>query len=87
MADKQRRIQKLVDSIITYLRAKRGAAPGVDLTLKKLSAIDLSDKSFIDAPPQGTRHDEVLTNAIAEIDTPELQEIANCLKAAKDDLV
>ncbi len=52
MADKQRRIQKLVESIVPYLRAKRGAAPGVDLTLKKLSAIHLSDKSFIDAPPK-----------------------------------
>ncbi|MEC7190358.1 MAG: dimethylsulfonioproprionate lyase family protein, partial [Pseudomonadota bacterium] len=87
MADKQRRIQKLVGSIITYLRANRRAAPGVDLTLKKISAIDLSDMSFIDVPPQGTRHDKVLKNAIAKIDTPELQEIANCLKAAKDDLV
>ena len=87
MADKQRRIQKLVESIITYLRAHKGAAPGVDLTLKKLSAIDLSDKSFIDAPPQGTRHDDVLNNAIARIAAPELQEIANCLKVAKDDLV
>lgn len=87
MADKQRRIQKLVESIITYLRAHRGAAPGVDLTLEKLAAIDLSDKTFIDAPPQGTRHDEVLNDAVARIATPELQEIANCLKAAKDDLV
>ena len=87
MADKQRRIQKLVESIITYLRAHRGAAPGVNLTLKKLASIDLSDKNFIDAPPQGTRHDEVLNDAVARIATPELQEIANCLKAAKDDLV
>ena len=87
MADKLRRIQKLVESIITYLRAHRGAAPGVDLTLKKLAAIDLSDKNFIDTPPQGTRHDEVLNDAIARIAAPELQEIANCLKAAKDDLV
>ena len=84
MADKQRRIQKLVESIITYLRAKRGAVPGVDLTLNKLSAIDLSDKSFIDAPPQGTRHDEILKIAIAGIAAPELQKIANCLKVAKD---
>ena len=87
MVDKQRRIQKLVEAIITYLRAHRGAAPGVNLTLKKLSDIDLSDKNFIDAPPQGTRHDEVLNDAIAGIAAPELQEIANCLKAAKDDLV
>ena len=87
MADKQRGIQKLVESIINYLRAHRGAVPGVDLTLKKLAAIDLSDKSFIDAPPQGTRHDEVLRHAIANIANQKLQEIANCLKAAKDDLV
>ena len=87
MADKQRGIQKLVESIINYLRAHRGAVPGVDLTLKKLAAIDLSEKNFIDVPPQGTRHDEVLTDAIARIAAPELQEIANCLKAAKDDLV
>ena len=47
MEDKQRRIQKLVESIVSYLQANRGAAPGVNLTLKKLSAIDLSEKSFI----------------------------------------
>ena len=87
MADKQRRIQKLILSIISYLRAHKGAARGIDLTLNKLATIDLSDRSFIDAPPQGTRHDEVLKNAIARIAAPELQEIANCLKAAKDDLV
>ena len=87
MADKQRRIQKLILSIISYLRVHRGAARGIDLTLNKLATIDLSDRSFIDAPPQGTRHDEVLKNAIARIAAPELQEIANCLKAAKDDLV
>ena len=76
MADKQRRIQKLILSIISYLRAHRGAARGIDLTLNKLATIDLSDRSFIDAPPQGTRHDEVLKNAIARIAAPELQEIA-----------
>ena len=50
MADKQRHIQKLVESVITILRAHRGAAPGVNLTLKKLSAVDLTDRRFIDAP-------------------------------------
>ena len=87
MVDKQRRIQKLIESIISYLKTHRGASRGVDLTLNKLVAIDLSDKSFIDAPPQGTRHNEVLKNAIAGIAGPELQEIANCLRSAKDDLV
>ena len=87
MVDKQSRIQKLIESIISYLQAYRGVTYGVHLTLNKLVATDLSDKSFIDMPPQGTRHDEVLKNAIASIAAPELQEIANCLKAAKDDLV
>ncbi len=87
MADNQHRIQKLIESIISYLRAHRGAARGVDLTLNKFSTIDLSDKSFIDATPLGNRHDEILKYAIARIVAPELQEIANCLKAAKDDLV
>ena len=32
MADKQRRIQKLIESIISYLRANIGGARGVDLT-------------------------------------------------------
>ncbi len=87
MADKQRRIQKLIESIISYLQTHRGGTPGVDLTLNKLVATDLSEKSFIDMPPQGTRHDEVLKNAIGRITAPELQEIANCLQGAKDDLV
>ena len=52
MADKQRRIQKLILSIISYLRNFKGAARGIDLTLNKLATIDLSDRSFIDAPPQ-----------------------------------
>ena len=60
---------------------------GVDLTLDKLAGMDLSDERLIDTPPQGTRHDEVLKNAIAGITSPGLDGIARCLKAAKDDLV
>ena len=86
MTDKQRRIQALIGSIVTYLQAHRAATPGVDLTLDKLAAMDMSDERLIDLPPQGTRHDEVLKNAIAGIVAPELQDIATCLKAAKDDL-
>ena len=87
MTDKQRRIQALIHSIITYLQAHIAATRGVDLTLDKLAAMDMSDERLIDLPPQGTRHDEVLKNAIAGIVAPELQEIARCLKAAKDDLI
>jgi len=87
MTDKQRRIQALIHSIITYLQAHIAATRGVDLTLDKLAAMDMSDERLIDLPPQGTRHDEVLKNAIAGIVAPELQDIAGCLKAAKDDLI
>ena len=87
MTEKQRRIQALIQSIVIYLQAHRAATRGVDLTLDKLAAMDLSNERLIDIPPQGTRHDEVLKNAIAGIVAPELQEVAHCLKAAKDDLV
>lgn len=87
MTDKQRRIQALIQSIVTYLQAHRVATRGVDLTLDKLAAMDLKGERLIDLPPQGTRHDEVLKNAIAGIVAPELQEIARSLIAAKDDLI
>ena len=87
MTDKQCRIQALIQSIVTYLQAHRAATPGVDLTLDKLASMDLSEERILDLPPKGTRHDEVLNNAIAGIVAPELCEIAGCLKAAKDDLV
>ena len=87
MTDKQCRIQALIQSIVTYLQAHRAAMRGVDLTLDKLASMDLSEERIIDLPPKGTRHDEVLNNAIAGIVAPELCEIAGCLKAAKDDLV
>ena len=87
MTDKQRRIQALIGSIVNYLQAHRAATRGVDLALDKLAEMDLSDERLIDLPPQGTRHDEVLTNAIAGIVAPELQDIADCLKAAQNDLV
>ncbi len=40
MTDKQRRIQALIGSIVTYLQAHRAATRGVDLTLDKLTAMD-----------------------------------------------
>ena len=87
MTDKQLRIQALIQSIVTYLQTHRAVMRGVDMTLDKLAAMDLSNERLIDIPPQGTRHDEILKNAIAGIATPELFDIATCLKAAKDDLV
>ncbi|MCK0104191.1 dimethylsulfonioproprionate lyase family protein [Pseudohalocynthiibacter sp. F2068] len=87
MTDKQSRIQALIHSIIRYLETRRSNACGVDLTLKKLAGMDLCESRLIDTPPQGTRHDEILKDAIAGIAAPELHEIASCLAASRDDLV
>ena len=87
MTEKQHRIQALIDSIINYLQAHRVDAPGVDQILDKLAGMDLSAERFRDTTPQGTRHDEVLKNAIAGITAPELYEIGINLAAAKDDLI
>ena len=87
MTDKQHRIQALTHSIVTYLQDHGVGMYGVDLMLHKLKDMDLSDEKLIDQPPQGTRHDEVLKNAIAGIDAPELRNIKMYLAAAKDDLI
>jgi|TARA_B110000438_G_scaffold81475_1_gene81331 hypothetical protein len=84
---KQVRILALIHSIKNYLEAHGGGMLGVDLTLNKLATTGMSDKDFIDTPPQGTRHDEILDSAMAGIKAPHLQEIATCLAAAKNDLV
>ena len=75
MTDKQRRIQVLIQSIVTYLQAHRATTRGVDLTLDKLTAMDLFGERLIDIPPQGTRHEDVLMNAIAGIVAPELTHV------------
>ena len=87
MTDKKRRIQALIQSIVTYLRSHSNATYGVGLTLEKLAGMDLSDERLIDIPPKGTRHHKVLKNAIAGITAPELREIKIRLAAAKDDLI
>lgn len=86
MTDKQSRIQALIVSIIRYLEVHRSDSPGVNLTFDKLAAMDLSDQRLVDVPPQGTRHDDILKDAISGIDAPELREIASCLATSKDDL-
>jgi len=87
MKEKQARIQALIQSIIRYLEAHRSDNLGVGLTLDKLAAMNLPDQPLVDVPPQRTRHEAVLQDAIACVTAPELQEIATCLSSAKDDLV
>ena len=87
MTDRQIRIKALIKSIITYLDKHRDDMSGIEMTLKKLEKIDLSDQQLVDCEPKGTRHERVLNKAISEIKACELNEIASCLYAAKDDLV
>ena len=71
---KQARIQALIQSIIRYLQDHSSDNHGV--MLDRLSAMNLPDQLPADYPPQGTRHEAVLQNAIAGITAPELREIA-----------
>ena len=87
MTDAQRRIERLIQSILSYFEAHRQEAPGVALMLDKLEAMNLSAASLVGASPQGTRHDAVLSEAIEGVSAPDLAEIAGALAAAKDDLI
>ena len=87
MTDRQIRIKTLIKSIISYLDKHRADMSGVEMTLRKLEKIDLSDQQLVDIKPKATRHEKVLNKAISEIKAQQLNEIANCLYSAKDDLV
>ena len=85
--EKSIRIHALVHVILQYLENECGRAYGIDRVLKKMQGMDLSLQAIIDAKPCDTRHAPILTEAIENINTPQLRGIANCLKQARHDLV
>lgn len=85
--EKSIRIHALVHVILQYLENECGRAYGIDRVLKKMHGMDLSLQAIIDAKPCDTRHAPILTEAIENINTPQLRGIANCLKQARHDLV
>lgn len=87
MTEKQSRINALIQSIIQYLENHHDDIQGVDLTLDKLATMDLRENQLLDMPPQGTRHEHILNEAIDGIKKSSLKEIVRCLSAAKNDLV
>lgn len=87
MTDAQLRIQALIQSILRYFEAHHHSEPGVTLLLDKIASMDLHKDQLVDTVPQGTRHEAILTNAIAGVTSPNLAEITTCLATAKDDLV
>ena len=72
MTDRQIRVKALVRSIISYLEKHRLEMSGVEMTLRKLEKIDLSDHKLVDVKPKGTRHEKVLNQAISEIKAQQL---------------
>jgi hypothetical protein len=76
MNQKQSRVQALVQSIVDYLQTHKAVSPGIDLTLAKLAAMDLSSENLLDVPAQQSRHNEVLNTAIDGIVSQELYGIA-----------
>jgi len=87
MSGKQRRIRALIEAIHRFMEPRRDTPPGVDLLLRRLAETDMHEGGFLDMPPQGSRHDAILTDAIAQIEASDLRDIADCLAAAKEDLI
>ena len=67
MTDAQLRIQVLIQSSLRYFEAHRRGAPGVALLLDKIASMDLHENQLLNTAPQGTRHEAILTNAIAGV--------------------
>lgn len=86
MSARQARIRALIDAIRRFMEARRDTMPGVAMLLRRLAETDMPESGFLDVPPQGARHDAILTDAIAGIDALDLRDIAASLTAAKEDL-
>lgn len=87
MTDKQSRIQALIGSIVAFLNKKKHSDFGAAVTLAKLEQIDSLNHQFINVPAVSTPHGKTLGKAIAGVTDPEMKVIADCILAAKDDLV
>ena len=85
--EKSMRIHALVRAIMQFFEANRARATGIDQALEKMRAMDLSLRASVDVPPRDTRHATILTEAIEDITSPDLRDIASCLKRARRDLV
>ncbi|MDG1373508.1 MAG: dimethylsulfonioproprionate lyase family protein [Paracoccaceae bacterium] len=85
--EKKLRIYSLVRSIQSFLEANQSRSEGVEMALEKMQDIDLSLDAVVDREPKGTRHTSVLSRAIDDITSPDLRNIADCLKQARQDLV
>ncbi len=85
--EKKRRILSLVRAIQTFLEQNRDHSEKADLVLAKMRDVDLSLEAVADLAPCGGPHAEVLTDAIKDIISPDLSDIAERLKNARHDLV
>ena len=83
LEEKRTYVHALTHEIINFLNINRDKSIGTRLALERLVAMDLSMNQIMDTPAVGTRHENVLSKAIKEINKPELLGIAHALRRAK----
>ena len=85
MADSYGRILRLIEAIQTLL-AEKQEQEGAEMLLRRLKGVELSEARFRAFDAQPPPHGADLDQALANIETGGLAEVARSLKAAKDDL-
>jgi len=77
----------LLHAIIKFLEALRSVEKYVEQVFARLSEMDIGTHQKVSLSLVLSRHDRVLRIAINEINASEARNIADCLLAARDDLV
>ena len=87
MAPKKNRIHALLHAIIKFQEALRSVEKYVEQVFARLSEMDIGTHQKVSLSLVLSRHDRVLRIAINEINASAVRNIADCLLAARDDLV
>ena len=77
----------MLHAIIKFLEAQRSVEKCAEQVFARLSEMDIGTDQQVSLSLVVSRHDRVLRIAIIESNESEVRNIADCLLAARDDLV